>query len=152
MDNTNGEGRVTGIVVYDLATLRFRRSSRKTSMSVVAASGEVLAVVDTLAIDSNEDAAYAACEHALSAGRVRRAGRYLKIGLYNPYSGEVSYKAAPDSIVFGCERPISIEALGSCGEVVRDEELRIEGSVLPRREVGVVQASRAWEASGEARG
>jgi hypothetical protein len=154
MSSTTGRGKAVGIVVYDLATLRFRRSSRKTSMSVVAASGEVLAVVDTLAIDSNEDAAYAACEHALSAGRVRRDGRYRKVGLYNPYSGEISYKAAPDSVVFGCEKPISIETLGSCGEVFGEngvEELHIGETNLPRREVGVVQASRAWESSGEGR-
>jgi len=143
------------VVVYDLSTLRFRRSARKTSMSIVAASGEVLAVVDTLAIESNEDAAYGACEHALAAGRIRREGGYHRVALYNPYSGEISYQAAPDSIVFGAERPIAVEALGSVGEVrgeTGEEELHLGGYVLGRREVSVAGATRAWESTGDRTG
>ena len=147
------------VVVYDLSTLRFRRSARKTSMSIVAASGEVLAVIDTLAIDNNEDAAYGACEHALAAGRVRREGNYHRVALYNPYSGEISYQPAPESVVFGADKPIAIEMLGSLGEVVGGagaEELHLEGAggavVLRRREVSVAAAARAWEASGDRAG
>lgn len=143
---------VVDIVIYDLSTLRFRRSARKTSMSVIAASGEVLAVVDTLAVDSNEDAAYAACEHALATARVRREGTWCRIGLYNPYSGETSYRPAPDSIVFGAQQPVAIETLGSRGKVEGgegSERLHLNGLLLERQEPSVAAASRAWDSTGE---
>jgi hypothetical protein len=143
------------IVIFDLATLRFRRSARGTSMSVVAASGEVLAVVDTLAIDRNEDAAYAACEHALAAGNVEREGTLHKIALYNPYSAEISYKAAPDSEIFGDGEAHPIAVDGSVANI-EDEEGRtciiLAGKRIKQREITLAGATRAWSANEERRG
>jgi hypothetical protein len=140
------------VVVYDLATLRFRRSARGTSMSVVAASGEVLAVIDTLAVDENEDAAYAACEHALATCNVERGGEWCKIALYNPYSGEISYQAAPDSRVFSGRVPVALESGGSVAlieEGAKGLELVINGQRLFEISVSLVGASRAWAANEE---
>lgn len=137
------------IVIFDLATLRFRRSARNTSMGVVAASGEVLAVVDTSTADTNEDAAYAACEHALASGNVVRGGELHRIALYNPYSGEISYQAAPDSLVFADGEAHPIEAEGSVAMIETGEEACIHlGEVrIGLRVATLVGASRAWAAN-----
>lgn len=140
------------IVIFDLATLRFRRSARGTSINVVAASGEVLAVVDTLAIDRNEDAAYAACEHALAAGNVARQGTLHKIALYNPYSAEISYLAAPDSQIFGDgdAHPISIN--GSVAGIDNGADgtcIILDGTRIKQRDTTLTGATRAWAANEE---
>jgi len=143
------------IVIFDLATLRFRRSARGTSMSVVAASGEVLAVVDTLAIDRNEDAAYAACEHALATGNVARDGELHKIALYNPYSAEISYKAAPDSQIFGDGEAHPIDIEGSVAHIEDVEDgacIILDGKRIKQREITLTGASRAWSANEERQG
>lgn len=122
-------------------------------MSMVAASGEVLAVVDTLAIDRNEDAAYAACEHALATGNVAREGTLHKIALYNPYSAEISYKAAPDSQIFGDGEAHPIEVEGSLASVEDDGScLILGGKRINQREITLTGATRAWSANEERRG
>jgi hypothetical protein len=143
------ETQLVPVVVFDLATLRFRRSAKRTSMSVIAASGEVLAVVDTVGHDSNADAAFAACEHALSAGRVRRDGTIRRVVLYNPYTAQASYGPAVDAVIFGGE-PLAVEIGGSCGMVQVDgpeSTLDVAGVVRTAVQVSVAAASRAFLAN-----
>lgn len=138
------------VVVYDLATLRFRRSARKTSMSVIAASGEVLAVCDTSVADTNEDAAYAVCEHALSAGRVQRGEHLCRVALYNPYSAEISYLPAPESVVFGNEQGLALPVDGEVATVHEDSDgmwLALGGVRVGTKVLTVAGASRAWGAT-----
>lgn len=137
------------VVVFDLATLRFRRTPKRTSMSVVAASGEVLGVVDTLVTDTNEDAAFAACEHALSAGRVQRDGAVHRIALYNPYTAQTSYLSAPESVVFFDGEAVVIGANGTCGAVghVGDTYvLRVDGRAIPTYIATMASSTRDWYA------
>jgi len=124
-------------------------------MSIVAASGEVLAVVDTLAIDRNEDAAYAACEHALATGNVAREGTLHKIALYNPYSAEISYMAAPDSQIFGDGEAHPISITGSVANIENGEDgihLILDGKRVKQREITLTAATRAWSANEERHG
>lgn len=117
-------------------------------MSIVAASGEVLSIVDTLSKDGHEDAAYAACEHALNAGRILRDGVKCRIALYNPYSAEISYLPAPDSLVFGCEEALSVNPEGSLAYVENNgESIRLNEKTIYSKNLTVAQATRAWEAT-----
>ncbi len=137
------------VVVYDLATVRFRRSAKGRSMSMIAASGETLAVVDTNGDATNEDAAYAACEHALNGARVRRDGVVCRVALYNPYTAHIAYLPAPDSVIFTNHEPRSIGMHGETGVVYFDGEqhtLEISGEQIDEEQLTVSAASRAWDA------
>lgn len=118
-------------------------------MSVVAASGEVLAVVDTLVADTNEDAAFAACEHALSAGRVQRNDGIHRVALYNPYTAQTAYLPAPESIVFCDGSTLSLGAGGEAGRVGEDADgitLEVGGRKFPVHLATVASSSRDWQA------
>ena len=137
------------VVVYDLATVRFRRSAKGRSMSMIAASGETLAVVDTNGDATNEDAAYAACEHALNGARVRRNESLCRVALYNPYTAHISYLPAPDSVIFTNHEPRAIHMNGEIGIVHFDGEqhqLEISGVLIDEEQLTVSAASRAWDA------
>lgn len=121
-------------------------------MHLVAASGEVLSVVDIAAHDSDSDAAFAVCEHALSAGRVRRDGQTHSIALYNPYSGQISWGPSSDGHVFGDGSPVAIDVLGSCGQVehnAHEDVLHVAGRELPVVSMTYATTSRAVAAHGE---
>jgi hypothetical protein len=131
------------IVVYDLATVRFRRSTKGASMQMVAASGEVLAVVDLVALTSNEDGAFACCEHALAAARPRRDGRRMRVALYNPYTAQISYGAGPDCTVFADQAPVALDPGGTVGHLVEDG-LLIDGRCVTPHTTTVAATSRSY--------
>jgi hypothetical protein len=137
---------MTDVVVFDLATVRFRRSQQRSSMSMLAASGETLAVVDTLATTSNQDAAFSCCEHALSAARPKRDGRRLKVALYNPYSAQISYGAGSECVVLGDGMTLELGPYGTIGHFDGDV-LDIDGRRVPAIELTTAAASRAWVAN-----
>ena len=133
------------ILVFDMASLRFRPNAAHTALSVVAASGEMLATVDTLPDIADEHAAFAALDHALAAARVRRNSTLHRIGLYHPLTAQIVVGPSPSKI-FAAPAPLEIAANGSMASV-EETELVCSDAVCAALSPTEESTKRAWSAS-----
>jgi hypothetical protein len=136
---------MTDVLVLDMAGLRFRATEQRSALKVLAASGELLAVIDTLPATQSHHAAFAAMDAALATAQVRRDGKNCKIALYNPLTAQVVYRPVP-SLVFSDEEPLVVPPGGVLARL-EDDVLVIGERVLERVDPSFASATRAWAAS-----
>lgn len=148
----------TEYLVLDLASLRYQWNAARTAVAVLTAAGELLAVADTPPGTDEREAAFAATDAALARARVNRPGptgrvRY-RVALYNPYSGEVSVGAVPDTRVFGDGDRLELPAAGAPALLSPGPEpvLGVAGAAagelrpLPLRQVSFAALTRVYQA------
>lgn len=142
--------------MFDLAALRFVRSATGDSLSALAGTGELLAVIDVAPGTAEREAALAALDAALDRARVPRESVLLpgqrvrtRVALYNPYSAEVAVGSLPDTVAYGDGRPLELPATGALG-VLDGEVLTVGARALARREPTPASLSRAYLAHRDA--
>jgi hypothetical protein len=141
------------ILLLDLASLRYRWSDdAHRSLAVLSAMGEVLAVVDCEAGLPQREAAFRACDAALASGRVVRASqddllvrRRCRIGLYNPYSGEVAVGPVSRGTVYQGGGRLDVPPNGVTLQMV-DGRLEGDGITLEPVESGYAEMRHAHSA------
>lgn len=120
------------LCILDLASLRYQRNRARTSVTVYSALREVLAVVDTPADMDDREVAFLAADAALSTARLVRIdperGRVrARLGLYNPYTAEVSVGAVPETKVFSDEELLELPEAGLLGRLEgKGSQVRLE--------------------------
>lgn len=137
------------LIICDLATLRYQWVAHRTRLQAVTARGEFLAAVDVRAGVDEREAAFLACDAALGRGWVRRDGRRLRVGLYNPYSAEVAVGALPDTAVFADQAPVALPVDGAVAVLDDGAEPAIvlgDGRRLPRQARTYASYTRAVNA------
>lgn len=116
-------------VIFDIATVRYRFSAARTSVTALAPTGELLAVVELAPGTSDREAAFAAADAALRAGRVLRGDVRARVALYDPYTAEVALDPVPATRTFTDRAPVSFGPEGTLA-VLDDRGLVIESRVL----------------------
>ena len=122
-------------VIFDLATVRYRFTAHRTSVSALAATGELLAVVELAPHHSEREAAFLAVDAALAGGRVQRHGERYRVALYNPYTAEVCIRPVPDTLIFTDRTPLVLAPEGVTAELDANQrtiEVPAGGPGLPR--------------------
>lgn len=135
------------VVLFDLATLRFRLHASGSTVQVVSPAGETLALVDVSGAESREEMAFIACERALEAARVFRNREELAVGLLNPFTAQISVGPASSGLVFGDGTPIAVPAGGATASVSEDELSLDDGRTVPRFVASSTALSRVWESA-----
>jgi len=103
---------VMDYVIFDLATLRYRFGAHRASVSALAPTGELLAVVDLAPHHSDREAAFLAADAALRTGRVVRSGHHVRVALYNPYTADVCVGPVPTTKVYCDRQPLVLAPEG----------------------------------------
>lgn len=122
------------VLVLDMTTLRFRwNDPDRTAVAALSAREEVLAVVDADPQEPLSAIAFRAMDAALAGAHVLRTNaedpvsptRY-RVGLYNPFSGEVAIGAVPATVPMSCGTRLVIDPAGATGTLHgAKEELRL---------------------------
>jgi hypothetical protein len=117
--------------VFDLASLRFRSDRTAGRLSVLTASGELLATVDVENGTSDREAAFRVLDAALAHGQLVRPEGAVALAFLNPYSNQIAVDAVPDTVSYQGDDPIRITEHGAPAKL-RDGLLEIEGrSLIP---------------------
>jgi len=137
---------VTGhVLVVDLTSVTFHRSSERGALAVVTPSGQLLGSVVVHDGATAADMAFMALD-AVAAGStviiddpdsvtgVVRA----RVCWYNPFTAQVSLGPAASGTIVTCACPVELDADGTLGIVVKelDGSLRLEVSGMSLTQVG----------------
>lgn len=125
----------TPVLVLDMTTLRFRwNDPDRTAVAALSAREEVLAVVDADPAEPLSAIAFRAMDAALAGAHVLRTNpedpvspmRY-RVGLYNPFSGEVAIGAVPSTVAMSADSRLVIDASGATGVLQgAKDQMRLE--------------------------
>jgi hypothetical protein len=126
------------VVIYDMASLDFQWGAGQRTVRLVTGHGNALSWLDLEAGLDLRDVAFLACDDALerarvamptgSAGESRRLR--CRVGLYNPYTAQISIGAVPRTKVFDGAGALAIAAQGLLGELNDDELHLADGHIL----------------------
>lgn len=143
------------VLVFDLASLRYRWDAARSALSMFSPLREQLALVHPPAGTSDREAATLACDQALELCRLRRSVvdeqgspakvRY-RIALYNPYTAKIALGAVPHTRVFGDFAPIDVAASGLAAHLEGDGDavclVLADGRRLERNLASVAELTR----------
>ena len=135
---------MTDVVLFDTATVRFRYTQKRSALEVRAGTGELLAVVDTLPDIEDAHNAQRGFEHALASAYVRRP-KLTRIGLYHPWTTQVSVGSQPTTI-YGDNQPLTVPLEGLLVTQTA-EGVYVEDRLLRRIEPSFSSAMRTWVAA-----
>lgn len=140
------------VLLVDMSTLRFTSAGPKAPLRVTTRSGLTLAVVHPRKNELRSDLAFRAMDEALKTGRVTKVDphnpaqrRTLRVALYNPFSGDVAYGAAPETRTFPSGSPLALDPDGTPATVAIDgthATLHIADRALPAVERDVLDVTR----------
>lgn len=141
------------LCILDLSGLRYQWNATRSTLTVFSPRRDVLAVVATPAGLGDREAAFRACDAALATARLLRlridtgpAGEPRptqarhRLGLYNPYTAEVSVGAVPDTRVFSDDRPLALPHDGLCARL---DDSDPDALVVDDRVLGLVEPTWA---------
>lgn len=141
--------------MLDMAAVRFVRSEDGMSLSALAGTGELIALIDVAPGTADREAALAAFDAALDLARVPRPSLTdpsrivrTRVALYNPYTCEVAVGALPSTVAFGDMAPLQLPPSGVLASRSADEPdvLVVGARRLPRRVPTPASVSRAYVA------
>lgn len=140
------------VLVLDMSTLRFVTHGPRSAVRVLTRNGQLLAAVHPRVGEQRTDIAFRAMDAALREGSVLgvdlenpRLRRHLKVALYNPFSGDVSFGATPDTVSFSGTGTLALGPDGSEGVVRHTAEgpvLCVESTTLAVTDRSVTELSR----------
>ena len=130
-------GRDVNVLVLDLAGLRIVPEPGR--LAVLTETLVKLASVpddDTMTVPER---AFLAFDTVLSRAMVAGpSGELARVGLYNPFTGQIAVHGVPDTESFGDGRPIELPREGALA-VVADGMLHLPGRPVPQLEPSVSQ-------------
>ena len=142
-------------MIYDLASLALRWGPSRASLTLEAGDGTLLSVIDAAPDQSPRELAFLAADDALARARVSRPDRpggydgtthRLRIGLYNPFTGQVSVGATPRTAVYAGTSPLSVTVRGLYAVVDTESLTLTDGRVLTRETIEWSSLTRLVEA------
>jgi hypothetical protein len=137
------------VCVFDLASLRFSRTSDRGTARVRTAAGELLASTRGGAALTDRQVAAALCDQALAGARVIRSvdgcDEAVPVGFYNPFSAEVAIGALPATAAYSDGRAVPLAVDGTVAALDGDR-LHLAGRLLDRLELDADVVSRALAA------
>jgi hypothetical protein len=149
---------IVNVVIYDMASLDFQWGPGQRSLRLVTSRGNALSWLDLETGVDPRDAAFLACDDALERGRVAMpeaidafssgdATRRLRcrVGLYNPYTAQVSIGAVPRTKIFDGAGALEVPVQGLFGELTDDELVLSNGGVLHATTVSMFELTRRLE-------
>jgi hypothetical protein len=99
MANVSGEK----MVVFDLSECRIKESPSGTSVTLLAPSGELLALLDTRQSWSDRESALRLYDTCLASGFVWRDDSLHKVSLWNPYTRMAAVDPLPETLSFSLD-------------------------------------------------
>jgi hypothetical protein len=140
------------VLVLDMSTLRFLMAASRAAVRATTQSGQVLAVVHPRIGESRSDIAFRAMDKALQTGTALwvdptnpRGRRELRLALYNPLSGDISYGALPNTCTFSGASELELDRDGTPG-VVRGaagtRELEVSRQTMSETSRSVTELTR----------
>jgi len=133
---------VRDYLIFDIATVRYRFSANRDSVTALAPTGELLAVVELAPHHSEREAAFLAADAALRSARVLRDGLRCKVAFYNPYTADICLQPVPETRIFSDLQPLAFEPAGQrCS--LEDDGLHLFLADSTRRIVPEVRPSLA---------
>lgn len=139
----------TPVLVVDMTTLRFRARTGG-PVTVTTRTGQVLTTVHPRKDESARSIAFRGMDAALATARLPLpqahpdTPRFGPIALYNPFTGDVSFGAVPDTITFSSGTPVPLDADGTIGVITLGcvPVLQICGLHLPATDRSVTELTR----------
>lgn len=102
------------IIIYDMASLKFRWNVERSVLSVISSRSEVLAQTECPEGTSDREAVFLALDAVLATSRIKRPdlkGTH-RVGLYNPYTAQVAVGSVPSTSSYSDASPIPVPADG----------------------------------------
>lgn len=121
------------VVIYDLATLELRWGERRETVRLYSADGVLLSALEVAPGERARETAFRAADDALARARVplpAGPGR-ARVGLYNPFTGQVSLGATPHTAVYGADRPLVVPASGLAAVAAEGALVLGDGTRVP---------------------
>jgi hypothetical protein len=138
------------VLVVDMTTLRFRTRATGGPVAVTTRTGQLLATVHPRKGESQQSIAFRGMDAALATARLPlpQTGpgtpRFGPVALYNPFTGDVSFGAIPDTVTFSSGTPVPLDADGTLGVVTPGcvPVLQVCGRHLPATDRTVTELTR----------